>query len=89
MVEASVKTEDVLRFCRHLEEEERSPGTIEKYFRDVRAFARWADGAPLTKELTARWKERLLTRGYAPGTINAMLAPSTAFSAFWGGRTAG
>ena len=75
MVEASVKTEDVLRFCRHLEEEERSPGTIEKYFRDVRAFARWADGAPLTKELTARWKERLLTRGYAPGTINAMLAP--------------
>lgn len=84
MVEASVKTEDVLRFCRHLEEEERSPGTIEKYFRDVRAFARWADGAPLTKELTARWKERLLTRGYAPGTINAMLAPLNSFLRFLG-----
>ena len=60
-------------------EEERSPSTIEKYFRDVRAFARWADGALLTKELAARWKELLLTLGYTRGTINAMLAPLNRF----------
>ena len=29
-------------FGKRLEEEEREPGTIEKYLREVRAFAAWA-----------------------------------------------
>lgn len=34
-----------------LHENERAMGTREKYLRDVRAFADWANGRPLTREL--------------------------------------
>ena len=68
----------------YLRAEERSPGTIEKYLRDVRAFARWLDGRPVTKELAAGWKEHLLGQGYAPVTINAMLTAVNRFLIFAG-----
>ena len=68
----------------YLRAEERSPGTIEKYLRDVRAFARWLDGRPVTKELAAGWKEHLLGQGYAPVTINAMLTAVNRFFIFAG-----
>lgn len=45
-----------------------------KYLRDVSAFARWLGGVPVTKELAAGWKEHLRSQGYAPATINSMLA---------------
>ena len=62
------------RFARHLRQEERSPGTVAKYLRDVSAFAHWLGSAPVTKELATGWKEHLRTQGYAPTTINSMLA---------------
>ena len=68
----------------YLRAEERSPGTIEKYLRDVRAFARWLDGRPVTKALAAGWKEHLLGQGYAPVTINAMLTAVNRFFIFAG-----
>ena len=34
-----------------LRQSERSPATIEKYLRDVRAFAHWLNGKPVTKEM--------------------------------------
>lgn len=40
-------------FTRHLQAEERSPGTVEKYRRDAGAFARWLDGSPVSQEKTA------------------------------------
>ena len=61
-------------FAAHLRAEERSPGTVGKYLRDVRAFAAWAGGQPLSRELAAEWKAHLLSQGYAPVTINSMLA---------------
>ena len=64
----------IATFVQALKEEERSPGTIEKYSRDVRAFAAWLDGRSVTKEVTAAWKEYLLASGYAPVTVNSMLA---------------
>ena len=39
-----------------LRQSERSPSTIEKYLRDVRAFAHWLNGRPVTKELVTGWK---------------------------------
>ena len=74
MKEYTLTEEQAVAYGRYLAAEERSPGTIEKYLRDVRAFARWLDGASVTKELAAGWKEHLRSQGYAPATVNSMLA---------------
>lgn len=58
----------------HLRREERALGTIEKYLRDLRAFARWLEDGPVTQEAVAAWKASLCGRGYAPVTVNSMLA---------------
>lgn len=61
-------------FGRYLHEEELSCGTIQKYLRDVRAFAGWLDGRDVNKELATQWKEPLVAQGYAAATVNSMLA---------------
>lgn len=64
----------IAAYGQHLRNEERSPGTIAKYLRDIGSFMYWADGKTVTKELVACWKEQLLARKYAPVTVNSMLA---------------
>ncbi len=64
----------VTAYCRAMREEEKSPETVEKYRRTACAFARWLDGREVTKELAAQWKASLLTAGYAPASINAMVS---------------
>ena len=58
-----IREDQLKRFESELEQAERSPATIEKYLRDVGAFAAWLAGAPVTKEGTAAWKAALLARG--------------------------
>ena len=78
-------TESVLRiYTRHLLTEEKSAATVEKYLRDVRAFARWLDGRSISKERTAAWKGALVSRGYAPATVNAMLSALNSLLEFLG-----
>ena len=76
--------EQITDFAAHLREEERCSGTIEKYMRDVRAFSGWLAGRPVKKELTAAWKAHLLEAGYAPATINSMLAALNSLFLFLG-----
>lgn len=45
--------EQIALYSQYLRAEERSPGTIEKYLRDIRDFTRWLGGTPVTKELAA------------------------------------
>ena len=52
--------------------DERAAGTIQKYRRDLTAFARWLGGRCVTKENAALWKAHLLEQGYKPTSINAM-----------------
>ena len=59
-------------------QEERSGATVEKYLRDVRAFMEYADGRPLTKELTIEYKRHLL-ECYAPTSVNSILAAVNGF----------
>ena len=70
-------------FARQLQEDERSPGTLENYLRHIRAFAAWAGERPVTKDLAAAWKERLVAQ-YRPGTVNTMLVSLNRFFAFLG-----
>ena len=61
-------------YAQHLKLEEKSEATMEKYLRDIRAFARWLDGREISKGLSAAWKAHLVERGYAPASVNAMLS---------------
>ncbi|MCB5376556.1 tyrosine-type recombinase/integrase [Flavonifractor plautii] len=74
MTEYKLATGQLAAYARHLRAEERAIGTIEKYLRDVRAFAAWTENQPVTQELAAAWKEHLLATGHSPGTVNSMLA---------------
>lgn len=47
---------------------------MEKYLRDIQAFACWLDGRDISKELTSEWKGHLISQDYAPTTVNAMLS---------------
>ena len=79
-----ITNELLLAFSEYLQSNERAPGTIEKYLRDVSAFRIWLGNRSVTKELTAEWKERLLENNHAPVTVNSMLAAVNSFFRFAG-----
>ena len=78
----TITAHPIQNFAAQLRTQERSPGTIEKYLRDVRAFAAWLDDLPL--EESGGWREHLLERDYAPRTINSMLSAVNCFLKFLG-----
>ena len=78
-----ITNELLLAFSEYLQSNERAPGTIEKYLRDVSAFRIWLGNRSVTKELTAEWKERLLENNHAPVTVNSMLARYLINSQAW------
>ena len=80
----TITEHDCQAFAAYLRSEERSAGTIEKYLRDVRAFARWLDRRALTRENAAAWRDALLARRRAPATINSMLSALNRFLRFLG-----
>ena len=84
MEQKTVTKEEIRQFSDALTEEERSAGTIEKYVRDVRRFAVWLDGEEVSRERAAAWRDGLLERGYAPVTINSMVAAVNQFFTFLG-----
>lgn len=84
MGEFELTPERIAAYGRYLKQEERAPATLEKYLRDVRAFARWLDGGAVTREAVAAWKEHLLGERYAPVTVNSMLAVLNGFFRFMG-----
>ena len=84
MSNRKIGARELIGFADYLKSEERSPGTMEKYLRDVRFFAAWLDGRAVTREIASAWKEHLLAEHYAPVTINSMLAAVNAFFRFAG-----
>ncbi len=78
----TIKKEYICKFAAHLKSEGRSAGTIEKYQRDVRAFAAWLNDLDL--EEAPAWREYLVERGYAAVTVNSMLSAVNRFLRFLG-----
>lgn len=74
-----ITQEHIDAYCLSLLTDERAVGTIQKYRRDLAAFARWIGGAAVTKETAARWKTHLLEHGYKPETINSKLSAINGF----------
>ena len=71
------------KFEEHLILEERSKTTIEKYIRDVKAFAAYVENSAITKEIVIAYKKHL-QENYAVRSVNSMLASINGLFAFLG-----
>ena len=69
-------------FIAHLTRDEKSQTTIEKYLRDIRAFASYINNGRITKETVIAYKTKLLSENYAPRSINSMLASMNSLFTF-------
>ncbi|WP_346726814.1 tyrosine-type recombinase/integrase [Feifania hominis] len=86
MSNMTIHTAHIAAFERALRAQERSAATVEKYLRDVRQFAAYLGGAPLTREAVAGWKSHLLEQGRLPTTVNGKLAVLSSFLSHLGRR---
>ena len=66
--------EIIAAFGEWLESEEKSRNTVEKYLRDVRAFAVRCEGREICKQTVIDYKQGLIDSNYAVRSINSMLA---------------
>ena len=73
----------IAEFKEHLILEERSEITVEKYIRDVKAFAKYAQNNAVTKETVIAYKKHL-QENYAVRSVNSMLASINSLLAFLG-----
>lgn len=74
---------EIAEFTEHLVFEERSAATVEKYVRDVRAFAAYAPDGEITKETVIAYKKHL-QEIYAVRSVNSMLASINSFFSLFG-----
>lgn len=75
----TITKDDIRGFSQHLEHDEKSQATIDKYHRDVMAFWAVVGDEPLTKEIVMAYKKHLIEQSYAVSSINSMLASVNAF----------
>ncbi len=74
MVKTILNTETIELFKKHLMSEEKSQNTIEKYIRDISAFARYLGVEFISKEKAIAYKQELIIKGYAVRSINSVIA---------------
>ena len=74
MTKYHLTADTLTSYGKYLQQEERSPATVEKYMRDLRGFSAWLEGRAVTKRLAAGWKQELLDQGLSPATVNAKLS---------------
>ncbi len=70
----SLSNETLAGFRRYLQAREQAPQTVTKYMRALTALKRRCGGALSEKEQLLDFKRGLLQEGYAPSTVNSMLA---------------
>ena len=76
--------EQIEAYRNFLQTEEKSELTVDKYIRDVKKLMEFTRGAPLTKELCTAYKTYLMETGYAPRSVNSMLAAVNSFLTYLG-----
>lgn len=74
----------IAAFAVYLKSEEKSENTVEKYIRDVRAFAAYVGESDITKETVIAYKNKLISDNYAVRSINSMLASINSLLSFLG-----
>lgn len=83
-MERILAMEQIELFEKHLQEEEKSPVTIEKYMRDVRRFVVFTGNDKINKENVINYKKMLIDNHYAVASINSMLVSVNSFLKFLG-----
>lgn len=71
------------RYLKHLQEQERSAATLQKYAHDLKELCAYLQDAQLTKAALIAWKEQLIGK-YAPATVNSMLTAANGYLRFYG-----
>lgn len=82
-MERQLKQEQLYKFKTHLQYEERSLATIEKYLHDVQVFYNYVGENTFTKSEVLKYKTHLLTK-YTATSANSMLAAINVFFRFCG-----
>ncbi len=82
-MERTINYERMKDFEHFLRCEERSTATIEKYMRDVKAFAVYVGGAEIEKKTMLDYKSKL-NESYAVSSANSMIAALNCFLRFCG-----
>lgn len=83
MKERILTQETITQFKIHLQNEEKSENTIQKYIRDVKMFAEFLSGKEITKETVIEYKRRLQEK-YKVCSVNSILASLNSFFGFVG-----
>ena len=83
MKERIITAKTIAEFKEHLILEERSKITVEKYIRDVKAFAKYTQNSAITKEIVIAYKKHL-QENYAVRSVNSMLASINSLFSFLG-----
>ena len=76
--------ESLKQFECYLREQECSQATIAKYLRDVTRLAEFCRGAPVDKAQLIAFKQHLQKAGYAPSSVNSMLAAVNCYLKYMG-----
>nr|WP_326184588.1 hypothetical protein [uncultured Oscillibacter sp.] len=66
MTERKLTAKRIAAFEQSPRTEKRAPGTVEKYLRDVRAFALWLESREVTRETGTGYPEVLPVAGGTP-----------------------
>ncbi len=74
----------ISKFRKYLVLQEKSDATIEKYCRDVQAFASYAGSSFISKDMAVAYKNKLKNDGYAARSINSMIASINSLFVFLG-----
>ena len=80
----TIETQTIKDFTEFLKNDEKSEATAEKYLRDVSSFASYIGQGDISKESVIGYKRELIASGYAPRSINSMLAAINKFLDFTG-----
>ena len=73
----------IKKYRTYLINEEKSKATVEKYIRDITAFAAWLERSELTKAKVLEYKEYLMG-SYLVASVNSMLSSLNGFFEFMG-----
>lgn len=76
--------DDITAYAACLRGEEKADSTIENYLRDIQTFRLWLGSKPIAKALMTEWKDHLLSKSFAPATVNAKLAAVNSLLGFLG-----
>lgn len=79
----TITAKTINEFKEHLILAERSAATVEKYIRDIKAFAAYTQGNAVTKETVIAYKKHL-QETYAARSVNSMLASINSLFTFLG-----